>query len=93
MGNGVPNSGPFAHYEGSTLVDYRIIYHDQQVTGSAWVPSQGVTPAVYAGLHAAAGVSQQAFEAELATTNWHSFFGVYSISKVVLRAGVLKLSP
>ena len=93
MGNGVPNSGPFAHYEGEYLVDYRIIYHDQTVTGSAWVPSPPISIAAYGDLHVAAGVGQQAFETELATTDWHSFFGVYAVSKTALRAGVLKLAP
>lgn len=93
MGNGVPNQGTFAHYEGGTLVDYRIIYHDQQVTGSSWVVSLGVTPAVYGDLRAAAQDGQQAFEAALSSTAWQSFFGVYAASKTALRAGVLKLAP
>ena len=93
MGNGVPNQGTFAHYEGGTLVDYRIVYHDQVVTGSTWVPSLGITPSTYASLHTAAQNGQAAFETALATTAWHSFFGVYAASKTALRAGVLKLIP
>ena len=93
MGNGVPNQGPFAHYQGSTLVDYRIFYHDQQVTGPDWIPSLPISPSEYATIHAAAQQGQQAFETAVAATDWHSFFGVYPVSKTVLRAGVLKLSP
>lgn len=93
MGDGVPNQGTFAHYEGGALVDYRLCYHDQQVTGDAWVQSLGVTPAVYSTLRAAALDGQQAFETALSSTAWHSFFGVYAASKTALRAGVLKLAP
>ena len=93
MGNGVPNQGHFGHYEDGVLVDYRIVYHDQMVTGSDWKPSLGITPAAYADLHTAAQSGQTAFETELATTAWHSFFGVYAVSKTALRAGVIRLAP
>jgi hypothetical protein len=93
VGNGVPNQGHIGHFEGGTLVGYILFYHDQMVTGNDWKPSLQISTAAYADLHAAAQNGQQAFETELATTAWHSFFGVYAVSKTALRAGVLKVSP
>jgi hypothetical protein len=93
MGDGVPNQGHFGHYQGGTLVGYILWYHDQQVTGNDWMRSLEISTAAYADLYDAATNGQTAFEAELATTAWHSFFGVYAVSKTALRAGVLKNAP
>ncbi len=93
MGDGVPNQGHIGHYENDILVGYILFYHDQQVTGNAWMPSNQIGTGAYVDLYAEAQNGQQAFETFLALTAWHAFFGTYPVSKTALRAGVLKLAP
>lgn len=94
MGNGVPNQGPWQHRQPSgTVVGYRIVYHDEQVTGSDYVHSPEITPSAYASLRSAAQQSQSAFESALSSSGWASFFTPYpGVDKVALRAGVLDLA-
>ena len=93
MGDGVPNQGHFGHYQGGVLVGYILWYHDQQVTGNAWVKSPEMSLTGYADLHEEAANGQQAFETQLATTAWDTFVTTNAVDLTALRAGVLKLLP
>lgn len=93
MGDGVPNEGPTPHFQGTSLHGYFFWYHDQQVTGNdrKWSPEMSV--ADYRDLHAAALVSQTAFNAEWASGAWASFSGFYTgIDLNAAREGVKLLS-
>jgi hypothetical protein len=84
MGSGVSNRIVGQHRQAGTgIVDYRLLYHDDLVTGSAWVHSPTITPATYATLKAAAAVSEAAFLAAVANTAWQSFLNVYGYDSEV----------
>lgn len=94
MGNGVPNQGPWKHWEGSTAVGVRFRYHDQQVTGNAWPESLEVTMSAYTTIRNAAIQSQNAFEAAVAASAWDGFFDTYTgINKTAARQGCIDLLP
>lgn len=94
MGNGVPNQGPFKHWQGSAAVDVVFRYHDQQVTGSAWPESLPVTISGYTTIRNAALQSRAAFDAAVAASAWDAFFKLYTgINKTAARQGCIDLLP
>lgn len=91
-GNGVPNAGPWQHRQPGTVVGYRYRYHDEQVTGSAYVESPEIPPADYATLRSAAKQGASAFAAAVTSSGWSTFFGIYTgIDMTEARLGVLDL--
>lgn len=92
MGNGVPNQGPWQHRQPGTIVGYRFRYHDQLVTGSAYVESAEIAPSDYATLRSAAKTSPAAFATALAASGWSAFFATYGgIDLTEARLGVVDL--
>lgn len=94
MGDGVPNQGPFKHWQGGVAVGVLFRYHDQKVTGNAWPESLEVSIAGYVTLRNAAIQSQAAFDAAVAASAWGAFFNLYpGIHKAAARQGCIDLLP
>lgn len=92
MGNGVPNQGPFQHRQpGGVVVGYRYRYHDQQVTGGAWMESVEIAPPVYAALRAAAVAGPAAFGPALGASAWAPFFLQWRLDMETARLGLTDL--
>lgn len=96
-GDGVPNQGPWKHRRGGPtpgVVGYRIIFHDQQITGDNYVHSEEISPSAYALIHSAAAQGQTAFNAAVQATScpWAAFLAEYPVDLDELRLGVLDLA-
>lgn len=70
--------GPWFHADPSgAVLDVRVGFHYQPVTGSVWVSPAPIPVSVYVELHAAAWLGHAAFVSEIATTAWGAWFASY----------------